>query len=160
GTPGQPGIGADLFSVRWTGMVQPRYSGTYTFYTMSDDGASLWVSNNVTPLIDNWTDHAPTENIGNIDLVAGQYYNIRMEYYENGGGALAKLSWSAAFVAKDIIPQSQLYPFYLPTITSQPVAKAAAVGTSATFTVGATGSAPLSYQWRFNGAPVTNTVAT
>jgi RHS repeat-associated protein len=33
-----------------------------------------------------------------------------MEYYENGGGATAKLSWSSASQAKGIIPQSQLYP--------------------------------------------------
>jgi hypothetical protein len=31
-------IGADTFSVRWTGQVQPEYSQTYTFYTTSDDG--------------------------------------------------------------------------------------------------------------------------
>ncbi len=33
-----------------------------------------------------------------------------MEFYENGGGATAKLSWSSASQPKVIIPQSQLYP--------------------------------------------------
>ena len=37
-------IGADTFSVRWTGQVQAPFSGTYTFYTVSDDGVRLWVN--------------------------------------------------------------------------------------------------------------------
>jgi DNA/RNA endonuclease G (NUC1) len=41
-----------------------------------------------------------------------------------------------------------------PVITTPPVAQAAAVGGSATFTVAATGTAPLSYQWRKAGAPI------
>ena len=38
------GIGADTFSVRWTGQVEPQFTGTYTFYTVSDDGVRLWVT--------------------------------------------------------------------------------------------------------------------
>ncbi|MGE5557846.1 MAG: sugar-binding protein, partial [Bacillota bacterium] len=51
-------------------------------------------------------------------------YDIKMEYYENGGGAVAKLSWSSASQAKEIIPQSRLYPpsgaTPMPTVTSTP----------------------------------------
>jgi len=102
-----PGIGPDTFSVRWTGQVQAQVTQTYTFYTTSDDGVRLWV--NGAPIINNWTDHAPTENSGTIALTAGQRYDIRMEFYENGGGAVAKLSWSGPSTPKAIIPQSQLY---------------------------------------------------
>ncbi len=38
-----------------------------------------------------------------------------------------------------------------PTITSQPLSRTNDAGTVATFTVTATGTEPLSYQWRFNG---------
>jgi glucose/arabinose dehydrogenase len=41
-----------------------------------------------------------------------------------------------------------------PQITSQPADKTVAVGQSATFTVGASGAAPLSYQWRQNGGDI------
>jgi glucose/arabinose dehydrogenase len=101
------GIGADTFSVRWTGQVQAQFSQSYTFYTTSDDGVRLWVNGQL--LVDNWTNHAPTENSGTITLVAGQRYDIRMEYFENGGRAVAKLSWGSASTPKAIIPQSQLY---------------------------------------------------
>jgi hypothetical protein len=102
------GIGPDTWSARWTGQVKPAYSETYTFYTTSDDGVRLWVDGRL--IVDNWTDHAPTQNQGTITLSAGQLYDVRMEYYERGGGAVAKLWWSSARQAKQIVPQSRLYP--------------------------------------------------
>lgn len=109
------GIGEDTFSVRWTGKVQPRYSETYTFYTVSDDGIRLWVNDQL--LIDNWTDHGPTENAGLLALQAGQLYDVKLEMYENGGGAVAQLFWSAPSVLQEVIPATQLYP---PATTNQP----------------------------------------
>ncbi|MEM7165378.1 MAG: immunoglobulin domain-containing protein [Planctomycetota bacterium] len=41
-----------------------------------------------------------------------------------------------------------------PTITVNPVDTSACVGAMASFSVTATGSAPLTYQWRFNGMPI------
>ena len=76
------GFGVDTFSARWTGELETQFSGTYTFYTTSDDGVRLWV--NGQQVINNWTNHAPTENSGTISLSAGQRYSIRLEYYEAG----------------------------------------------------------------------------
>jgi glucose/arabinose dehydrogenase len=101
-------VAADTFSVRWSGKVTPQYSQTYTFYTTTDDGVRLWVNNAL--LVDKWIDQGPTEWSGSIALTAGQAYDLRMEYYENGGGAVAKLSWSSSSQAKQIIPQSRLSP--------------------------------------------------
>ena len=102
------GIGADTFSVRWTGQVQPQFSETYTFYTQSDDGVRLWVNN--VAIVNNWTDHALTENSGTIALTAGQRYDIRMEFYENGGLATARLLWSSPSTPKTAVPTARLYP--------------------------------------------------
>src|SRR6185436_19575566 len=107
GSP-DPSIGANTFSVRWTGQVQPRFSETYTFRITSDDGVRLWVNN--VQIINNWSNHAPTTNSGTIALVGGQRYDIRMEYFENTGGALAKLEWSSASQALQIVPQARLFP--------------------------------------------------
>ncbi len=100
-------IGPDTFSVRWTGFVQARYSEVYRFFTTSDDGVRLWV--NGQPLVNNFTDHAPTENSGVIALTAGAIYSIRMDFFEDKGGAAASLSWSSPSQPKQIIPASQLY---------------------------------------------------
>jgi hypothetical protein len=43
---------------------------------------------------------------------------------------------------------------YPPAITNQPKSIAAVIGGSASFSVGASGSAPLSYQWFFTGQPL------
>ncbi|MDF2985960.1 MAG: hypothetical protein K0R50_1470 [Eubacterium sp.] len=100
-------MGADEFSIRWTGQIQPLYSETYTFHTVSDDGLRLWVNGN--KIIDNWADHSLTENSGTIALNAGQKYDIKYEYYEKNADAVAKLFWSSPSQSKQIIPKSQLY---------------------------------------------------
>src|SRR5207249_10247742 len=41
-----------------------------------------------------------------------------------------------------------------PLITTQPSSQTVTAGQTATFTVAATGTAPLSYQWQKNGMPV------
>jgi len=91
GDPGgpDPAVGDDLFSARWTGQVEAAFTETYTFYTNSDDGVRLWIGGQ--QLVNNWTNHAATENKGTIDLVAGTTYSLQMEYYEDGGGAVAEL---------------------------------------------------------------------
>src|SRR5665648_73950 len=107
GDPGIP-IGNDYFSVQWTGQVQPRYSENYTFTTISDDGIRLWV--NGSQIINNWGDHGiTTDNSVPITLIAGQKYDIKLEFYENGGEAVAKLYWSSASQTQQFIPQTQLY---------------------------------------------------
>ncbi len=107
GSP-DPSISTDHFIARWTGAVQPQFNETYTFYTTTDDGVRLWVNGQL--IIDEWVDQGPTEWSGSINLVAQQRYNIQMDYYENGGGAEALLSWSSPSTVKVIIPQTQLYP--------------------------------------------------
>ncbi len=101
-------IGANTFSVRWSGQVQAQYSETYTLYTTSTDGVRLWVNGQL--LVNNWTNHSATENSGTIALQANQKYNILMEYYDNTGAAVAKLFWSSASQSKQAIPQARLYP--------------------------------------------------
>jgi hypothetical protein len=103
-----PSIGADTFSVRWTGQVQPQFTQTYTFYTQSDDGVRLWV--NGRRLVNNWTNHSSTENSGTIALTAGVRYDIRLDFFENAGWAEARLSWSSASTPKAVVPATSLYP--------------------------------------------------
>jgi glucose/arabinose dehydrogenase/PKD repeat protein len=104
--PPAPGMPNDGFSVRWTGVVQPQFSETYTMYTATDDGARLWVNDQL--IIDHWVDQALTEWSAPVSLTAGVWYPIRMEYYENGGGAAAHLSWQSASQAKQAIPETRL----------------------------------------------------
>lgn len=103
-------IGADSFSVKWTGRVQAVETGSYTFRTYSDDGVRLWI--NGQQLVNNWTNHAGTYNTSAaITLTAGQRYDVRMEFFDSTGGAVSRLEWKrpgqTQFV---VVPQSQLTP--------------------------------------------------
>src|SRR5262249_40932061 len=107
-----PSISADHFTARWTGSIQPEFTETYTLYTTSDDGARLflWLNNQRITVGDSWCDQGATEHSGSIDLFGGQRYNVEMDYYENGGSAVAKLFWSSPSTVKTNVPQTQLYP--------------------------------------------------
>jgi uncharacterized repeat protein (TIGR03806 family) len=107
-----PKIGQTVFATHWTGSVQPQFNETYTFYATADDGVRLWVNGQL--LANSWIDQAPAAYQGSITLKAQQLYNIRMDYYQNGGGAEAMLAWSSHSTPQAIIPQTQLYPFTNP----------------------------------------------
>jgi hypothetical protein len=103
-----PAVQADNFSVRWSGQVLAPAAGTYTFTTLSDDGVRLYVNGQL--LVDNWTNHAAVQNSGTIALAANQKYDIRLDYYERGGGATMRLSWAYPGQTTQVVPQSKLFP--------------------------------------------------
>ena len=96
---------ATNFSLRWTGQILPEHSETVTFYTVTDDGARLWIDGKL--LIDDWTSHAPMENSGVIRLQGGKKVSIRMEYYQGMGGSSARLLWSGKSTRKQKIPNDR-----------------------------------------------------
>ena len=148
---GFPGIGNESYSVRWSGQVRPPTSGTYTFYINSDDGSFLYL--NDAPVIDDGGYHGDIELGYAADLTANQLYNIRMDMFQGYGGATAQLSWSGPGIAKQIIPQSALYPDSAPIIITQPAALSREQGTGATFAIFASGSGNT-YQWLRNGTAI------
>jgi glucose/arabinose dehydrogenase len=115
GSP-DPLIAPDTFSVRWTGTITPAFNEVYTIYTTSDDGIRVTINGAI--VIDNFTDHAPIENSGTTAVLsAGQAYSIQIDYYENGGGALATLSWSSPSQPKQLVPTNRLAPGGGPGLT-------------------------------------------
>jgi hypothetical protein len=101
-------LGGSNISVRWTGEVSAQFTDTYTFYTITDDGIRVWVDGKL--IIENWTHHGDTEDTGTIDLVAGRSYSIVLEYFQAGGGSVARLGWESPHTTKQIIPTYLLWP--------------------------------------------------
>jgi hypothetical protein len=91
GSP-DPSIAPDTFSIRWQGQLTAPDSGLYTFHALTDDGVRLTVNNQV--IIDQLVDHCCTPFDGSITLQQGQRYPILMEYFQDMGGASARLSWT------------------------------------------------------------------
>lgn len=90
GSPGS-GVNRDNFSARWTGFVHLG-AGTHTFHVTTDDGARLWVNDQL--IIDQWRPQVTTTYSASRNLSAG-YHSIRLEYYEGQGNAVIRLRWEA-----------------------------------------------------------------
>ena len=96
------------FSVRWTGLIVPPASGTYTFWTTTDDGVRLWIDGDL--IIDRWQSQSPTTWSGSIALDGNVPVTIVMEYFEGGGGALARLEWRPPGDERAVVPTEALRP--------------------------------------------------
>lgn len=113
-----PGCPTNAFEITWEGKLQPRYTDTYWFHTISDDGVVIYLDDQLVHYV------ATPRPVGGekeevsmpLRLEAGHLYNIRIVYTEYKGPAHLKLWWSGHRQEKEIIPSQFLYP---PEITEQ-----------------------------------------
>lgn len=87
GAPGA-GLPIDRFSSRWI-KTEDLEAGTYRLSITGDDGIRLFVDDVL--VVDGWGDHGPTTFTADKALVAGSH-TWRIEYYEHGGGAIARFN--------------------------------------------------------------------
>ncbi|MBA7636796.1 hypothetical protein ES703_44424 [subsurface metagenome] len=108
GSPEPNAVNEDGFSVRWRGEVQAAFSEVYTFYTRTNDGSRLWIDEQL--IVDKWAwVNRVVDTRGEpIELVAGERYSIRMEWFNEDGDAEAHLLWESASEPKAIIPSAAL----------------------------------------------------
>lgn len=92
GQGGPANVPADNFSARWTKYIDVS-AGTYRFTATADDGIRVYIDNDL--IINNWNDHPAQSYVANANLSSGHHL-ITVEYYENTGYAVAKLTWAAA----------------------------------------------------------------
>jgi len=87
------GIPADNFSVRWTRWLYLDTPGNWTFATITDDGARLYIDDQL--VIDAWQDQQTATRVVTLDLTQA-YHLIRLEYYDRSGNAEAHLQTLSA----------------------------------------------------------------
>ena len=110
-----PEIAEDHFVARWT-RSDVLAAGLYRFSGASDDGVRVFVDN--VPVVDQWVNqNAPYT--GDIVLLGGPHV-IRVEYYENGGGALMTFGYERI---GDVVPPAGYSAEYFanPTLAGAPV---------------------------------------
>jgi hypothetical protein len=122
-----PGVNVDGFSVRWTG-AHNFTTGNHDFSTTADDGVRVFVDG--APVVDQWKDQGPTTYVASRPMTAGSHV-VRMEFYENGGGAVARLSWTNTGGGGANQPPT-------PTITAPTASSTWAPGATITFAGSAT----------------------
>jgi hypothetical protein len=159
-----PGLDADNFSARWTGQLQPVFSGPHTFTTSYDDGMRMFLDERV--VIYRWGPRITTgQDSATVVLEAGRKYDLRFEFYDQGSAAIARLSWAnPCQPTRQPIPKKQLYPV-APAAPVCAVERAPGSGTGLKFafyagatpgqgTVAASGNhARLDFAWG-TGAPM------
>jgi hypothetical protein len=97
----------ESFSVQWLGYFKPTTTETHTFFLNSDDASYMWIGATAVTgfttgnaLINNGGGHAPQEVSGSIALTAGQYYPVRIQFGEQGGGDLLEFNYSTPTIVK------------------------------------------------------------
>ena len=130
GGPGN-GVGNDNFSARWTGHFNFS-AGSYTIIARADDGIRVWVDDS--SIIDAWRDQPATEYRANCTLSDGEH-EVKVEYYEKGGQAVAQLRWEAntyylkgiaqtdhggLTISKELFPEGEgkVIPIFVPDVTN------------------------------------------
>ncbi len=83
-------------------------------------------------------------------LIGSHKFYAASDYWFNGGIDDVRI-YNRAFSAAEVAQLHASEAAAPPVITTQPTSASANVGSSATFTVTATGTAPLAYQWRKDG---------
>ena len=82
GSPGA-GVNSDFWSARWTRQFSAS-AGQYRIILTSDDGSRLFINDQL--IIDNWRVQGPTSRGANY-FTSGGTFNVRVEFFENTGGA-------------------------------------------------------------------------
>ena len=86
-----PGHGVKDFSARWTGRIRPEESGTFTLAARCDDGMRVWLNGEL--VVDEWTAHAALTRRVERELRAGRAYDLKVEYFQLAGEAVAQVGW-------------------------------------------------------------------
>jgi predicted esterase len=96
----------ERFAFVFEGFIFIPEAGTYTFYTSSDDGSRLFINGN--SVVNNDGPHGCNERNGQVTLAAG-FAQIRVPFFENGGGECLQVRWQGPGIAKQLIPDEVLF---------------------------------------------------
>ncbi len=83
---------AEKFSVRWTGKLTVPKTNEYVIAFTGDDGYRVFIDNKL--VYELWQDQAPATSKTKLKLKAGEAHDIKIEYYQNAGGAAAKFQFN------------------------------------------------------------------
>jgi outer membrane protein OmpA-like peptidoglycan-associated protein len=89
--PPAPGLGAEQFSVRWTGWLVPPTSGKYLFHVTVDDGIRLWLNDQL--IMNEWRGQPLSNYTAAVELRAGEPYRLRVDYCQYSMDTRVFVTW-------------------------------------------------------------------
>jgi autotransporter-associated beta strand protein len=96
---------ATIFQAFWEGYINIPDTGTYTFYTSSDDGSVLFIDGAL--IVNNNFAQPVTERSGAVTLTAG-LHAFALNYYNSGGGYGFYVNMAGPTMVKQLIPNRML----------------------------------------------------
>jgi hypothetical protein len=106
-SPGFSSIGTSNYSVIWTGQVIPKYSESYIFTATTNGDVQLYIrpagTTTWTTLVNQPTPQTQSDYSGTFTMTAGASYDLKMQYAETTGPAIARLQWSSPSTAQEVI---------------------------------------------------------
>ena len=82
----------DSFAVRWTGFLVPPESGLYKLGVNGFSAYSLYLDGEL--IVDYQDIHHPVLKTGEVELEAGRFYSLRLDYVSQGLDPQVQLLWS------------------------------------------------------------------
>lgn len=96
----------DYYAFLFYGYIKIEKSGTYTFYTSSDDGSRLYIGSKM--VVNNDGRHAMQEKSGQMYLSQG-VHSIKVHFFEYKGKEKLNVSYAGPGISKRTIPDYMLF---------------------------------------------------
>jgi beta-glucosidase len=86
-----PGISGERYSARWTGKLLAPATGNFKIDFRGDDGFRVFLDGKL--VINGWERSSAHTLSGQVFLKAGKTYDLRAEFFQDGGDCVAQLMW-------------------------------------------------------------------
>jgi hypothetical protein len=96
----------EKYALLFEGYIWIKQEGIYDFFTRSDDGSKLFIDGQ--QVVNNDGEHGSVEAGGKAALKKG-YHQLRVEYFDSGGGNELKVLWQPPGRSKETIPSNVLF---------------------------------------------------
>ncbi len=91
---GYRGLSNDNQSFRWSGELYLPSAGTYTFQVYAYGPQRLYVGDDTTPLVDDWTSPSNQEQSATYEATSAGWVSLRFEAADDGYYTQPRLSWT------------------------------------------------------------------
>ncbi len=148
-----PATATTNFAFKYAGSIKVPATGTYTFYTASDDGSDLYIGgfDSTHLVVRNDFLQGTTERSGTVTLTAGSY-PFYATYFQQGGSYVMTTSYAGPGITKAAIPDSAFANANMSTKTpALPAAPSVPYSVAGT----AISSSAIAVSWKDSSAAVT-----
>lgn len=112
-----PNIASDYVGIEWKGYIKPTTTESYTFYVTCNDGVRVYINGQL--VIDNYVTVESGKLIIDqttpISMTAGQFYPIRILYFEQSSDASITLEWQTGTISRQVIPDTAFFSTIIET---------------------------------------------